>query len=1222
MLNISKPLSAGQAQTYHKLEYTSAEQSYYRQGNAVQGEWHGKLAGRMGLSGEVGALEFSWLSEGQHPQTGEQLVRHRMASEYTNANGTTVKTVEHRAGWDATFAAPKSVSLTALVGGDERVREAHRDAVNTALDELERYTQARIGGNHPAETTGQFVAAKFEHDTARPVAGYAAPQLHTHVVIFNVTERADGSTRALQPQAFFDSQQYATAIYQSELMYRLRELGYQIEPGKSGAPEIKGYTQEYLDASSLRREQIENAMAKAGVSGHEAAEIAAHSTRSGKQSLSPAEVLSAHRKMAEEYGNQPQRVIAEAREHAQEKQFSPHRAARAREAVTYARGSIYEREAVADERLIFRDTLRRGMGEITYKDARSEFESRHEKGDFSSVEKAKYASGRSFTTPETIAAERANVAFMQAGRNAVDPILNAEKAQAIADSNSILNEAQRRVIEEVLNSRERIHGLQGRAGTGKTTVLSLIREGAEAQGYTVEGFAPTSRAAAQLRAVGIDTHTLQHFLARGENPPGAEVAPHLYVLDESSLVSTRQMRTFLERLAPDDRVLLVGDTRQHQGVDAGKPFEQMQDAGMRTSHLDQILRQKDPELLKAVEHLSRNETRQGIEMLREQGRITEVPNYGERIAAIAHEYAAHPENTIVVSPDNKSRQEINAAVRSALREGGRIQQDDRQFQTLVQRSEMTGADRTWAARYAVGDTLKYTTGSKEQGIERGSFATVQSIDARANTLTVELADGTSVTYDPRRLRGVNVYNNVERSFSVGDRLQFTAPSKELGVANRDLGTILEIGDREIRVKMDGNAERVVAFDPVSFRHLDHGYAVTSHSAQGLTTARVIAHFDTEGARSLTNTRLAYVAISRASDDARVFTNNATTLGERLAADVSKTSALDFRPPSETEQVREAVEAFRAKDAQAATELLQEQGRVHVYSSPEHRLATVALDYAEQNDRAVVLAPNAEERRELTQLIRDEMRRTERLSGEDRSVSILVEQHFGNPGLAANYLPGDRIHYRAGNAAELGIADNSAARVLSVDAHANTLTIGTLDGNEVSYNPALTRKMTGQSAVYREEQRDLAVGERIRLTAADQEQHIRSGDFAGVERIGEDNALSVRLDNGRSAELDSELAMHVEYGYAVETAPHGSVDRVLISGEASELAKHGQNLARLSPSTRDIAVYTSDSRDLNLGKEMAGVKPGLSPDGVATGIENIADAGVASIALEGPGIGLA
>ena len=313
MLTISKPLSASQAQTYHEKEFTSPDQSYWNQGQTVQGEWHGKLAEKFGLAGAVGADEFARLSEGQHPATAEQLVQHRQSHTYQNAEGKTVTSVEHRAGWDATFSAPKSVSLTALVGGDDRVREAHREAVTAALNELERYTQARIGGNHPAETTGQFVAAKFEHDTARPVDGYAAPQLHTHTVIFNMTEREDGSFRALQPQGLFDSQQFATAVYQSELMYRLRNLGYEIEPGRSGAPEIKGYSQEYLDASSPRSQQIREYLEKTGHEGPEAAQIAAHSTRDKKEILSPAEVFAAHRQLAAEFGHQPDKVVAEAR---------------------------------------------------------------------------------------------------------------------------------------------------------------------------------------------------------------------------------------------------------------------------------------------------------------------------------------------------------------------------------------------------------------------------------------------------------------------------------------------------------------------------------------------------------------------------------------------------------------------------------------------------------------------------------------------------------------------------------------------------------------------------------------------------------------------------------------------------------------------------------------------------------------------------------------------
>src|SRR5207247_4527047 len=122
----------------------------------------------------------------------KQLVRHQTPREYVNRHGEKVSPIEHRAGWDATFSAPKSVSLTALVGGDERVREAHRESVGIALDALERYVQARIGGNLSAETTGKWIAAKFEHDSARPVDGYAAPQLQKNVLFFKLTENDGG----------------------------------------------------------------------------------------------------------------------------------------------------------------------------------------------------------------------------------------------------------------------------------------------------------------------------------------------------------------------------------------------------------------------------------------------------------------------------------------------------------------------------------------------------------------------------------------------------------------------------------------------------------------------------------------------------------------------------------------------------------------------------------------------------------------------------------------------------------------------------------------------------------------------------------------------------------------------------------------------------------------------------------------------------------------------
>ncbi len=227
MLTISKPLSASQARTYHAREFASQEQNYWIRDQQGHSEWQGRLAEQWKLTGAVEAEHFARLSEGQHPHTEEQLVRHQVSRTYEGKFGREVTSAEHRAGWDATFSAPKSVSLTALVGGDDRVREAHRESVRVALRELERYTQARIGNVHAPETTGKFIAATFEHDTARPVDGYAAPQLHTHAVVFNMTERENSQTRALQPHEMFVSQRYTTAVYRSELALRLERLGYE-----------------------------------------------------------------------------------------------------------------------------------------------------------------------------------------------------------------------------------------------------------------------------------------------------------------------------------------------------------------------------------------------------------------------------------------------------------------------------------------------------------------------------------------------------------------------------------------------------------------------------------------------------------------------------------------------------------------------------------------------------------------------------------------------------------------------------------------------------------------------------------------------------------------------------------------------------------------------------------------------------------------------------------
>ncbi len=195
--------------------------------------------------------------------------------------------------------------------------------------------------------------------------------------------------------------------------------------------------------------------------------------------------------------------------------------------------------------------------------------------------------------------------------------------------------------------------------------------------------------------------------------------------------------------------------------------------------------------------------------------------------------------------------------------------------------------------------LRYSRASKETGIGKGEYAQVKSIDGPTNRLTVELQDGPERTYDPRWQQGVSVFREEMRSFSVGDRIQFTAPANELKVANRELGTIESIDGHELRLKMDGG--RAVELDPTKHPHLDHGYAMTSHSSQGQTADRVLIHVDTGlGAKDLLNSRMAYVSVSRGRYDAQIYTNNAETLGQELSRDVSHSAAIQQEPAVQLE----------------------------------------------------------------------------------------------------------------------------------------------------------------------------------------------------------------------------------------------------------------------------------------------------------------------------------
>ena len=305
-------------------------------------------------------------------------------------------------------------------------------------------------------------------------------------------------------------------------------------------------------------------------------------------------------------------------------------------------------------------------------------------------------------------------------------------------------------------------------------------------------------------------------------------------------------------------------------------------------------------------------------------------------------------------------------------------------------------------------------------------------------------------------------------------------------------------------------------------------------------------------------------------DARIYTNAAATLGERLATDVSKSAALEFN------DVRQAVDSFRRDDPQSATMLLRDTNRIHVYRNPEHRLAAVAQNYASKEDRAVIFAPGETEREELTRLIRSDLHEKGRL-GETFSATVLIDKMLSDKDakIAANYEVGDVIRYGSKGNDELGIAPNTYGTVTGVDTENNLITVTGADDSPHVYDPASEWQMRLKATVYSPEERELAEGERIQFTRSEWDQAIRVGNLATIEQIHEGGGLSVKVDSGASLHLTPEQAQHVEYGYAIESTKRLAVDRVILSGEAEQITAQREALSRLPAKLHELTVYTSD-----------------------------------------------
>ncbi len=928
MLSIGALSSAAQGASYYERDgYYAKDDPEHRDASA----WAGKGAEELGLKGPVDAVTFRAVLEGRVPDGSDTRLGRR------GKDGS----IEHRPGRDLTFSAPKSVSIAALVGGDRRIVEAHGRAVATTLAWVEKNAaetrmkdpetgkMARVGNQ-------KIVAATFRHDTSRNLD----PQLHTHAVLANMVQGEDGRWRSMANESLYANQKLIGMLYRNELAAGLGRLGYGIEKTHAdGRFEIEGVSREAIEAFSSRRAEIEAAMEARGLGASadnpRIAERAALMTRAKKRDIDRDELGGVWQRQAADLGLDAQALAADAMERTAGPEMQPAPAAGdpaggnrpaerspdraeglsgpgghgpeaapepppspASEAVAWAMAHLSEREAVFSRTDLFAATLAHAPGAVAIAEAEREVAALEKAGTLHAVDLP--GAEASLATDRTVGEERETVALMRGGQARGRALMRGWQVQGHLNKGP-LTAGQRDAVKLILSAKDRVVGVQGYAGTGKTTMLDRARVLAEKKGWRMAGLAPSASAAQTLAAeAGIPTETLQMFLARnsgvaegrltkkGAREMRAAFAKTILVVDEGSLASTVQARDLL-RIAAElrmPRVVLVGDAKQLDAVDAGKPFAQLQAAGMQTATMDEIMRQRDPVLREAVVASLKGDIAKAFEKL--GGNVAEVKpdNIAGAVAArwlrLDEEARA---NTGVMAPSHELRLQINGHIRERLDREGRIHGPAMGSERLVSKG-YTNAEKALADNYAPGDVVAFHRPYKRIGVEKGDERRVTGVDYKAGAVLLDDGKGGRVAWKPGeiggRRGGSEVYRVEEIELRAGDRIRWTRNDADLGLVNSRTADVLSVANGRVTFRLeDGKTLELGRGDP-QLRHLDHAWASTVHAFQGRTVDNVIAAMEARH-KHLTTQKSFYVEISRARDRAELVTDDAAELRARLQA---------------------------------------------------------------------------------------------------------------------------------------------------------------------------------------------------------------------------------------------------------------------------------------------------------------------------------------------------
>ena len=859
MVRFDKPCFAVSGAVEYFREHLSVGDYLTQEGQAEM-TWFGAGSEMLGLSGPCDLAHFERLARGYHPLTGAKL----MARD---------KGAKRRVCYFGQVSPPKDVSLLHLVGGDQRIGGWWQEAVADTLREIEAVTGTRVrrGGESGDRTTGNMVAAVVTHDSSRSLD----PQLHTHVCIMNLTyDAVEKRWKGVQPFGYYRHQGFFREVCYNKLAARMQAAGYELETVRGIGFNVTGVPAELRQRFSKRRGMILKQAAQIGASSQDALQSIAADSRAAKSHASAGSLRAGWLREAAAELQPLLAVVARAN-------GTPLRrmAVTAREAVASAEAHVFERRSVVVDRVLLREALVAGRGDVTLAELQRAIAARERAGGL-------IRQGEEFASRDNLEAEReftgwANTqldACERMGRVPAEARLEGDQAKAVAG---------------VLGSASRVVIFQGDAGTGKTACLKPIVAGIERTGGRVFGCAPSAGAAEVLRQdLTAEADTLQQLLLN--ELLQQKVRGRVLLVDEAGLISARQMRD-LCRLAArnNNRLLLVGDVKQHSSVEAGDALRCLQEfARVPVFHLTEIRRQRDPDYRAAVGMLARRDAYGAFKAFDKLGAVRELPDDDRLWQAAAGDYVRTVragKSCLAISPVWAEIHRFTGAVRQQLKLAKLVAPEDRTV-TTVQSLQWTAEERRRLQNYQPGDVLSFHRAS--EGFQKGeAVVAVRRADRR---LVVRDPDGRERLLDPRITGGFDVGLARDIELAVGDRLLIRANLPAAGLRNGDLVEIAAFGpDGDIACR-DGRRL------PASFRDFTHGYATTSHAAQGKTVDRGILLMAGEGIDA-GNLKQAYVSNSRFRESQMIYTSDKEGACEAMQRPADRKLALEMvgaMPPPE------------------------------------------------------------------------------------------------------------------------------------------------------------------------------------------------------------------------------------------------------------------------------------------------------------------------------------